>query len=203
MGVTMFKKLAIALASLTLVGVPAGAASAGPPLDVEVPDFIQLLLDADEGKSTWINITAPDFCAWALGGFMGPPPVVDDAVPATLNFTAKDGEAVVASVKSDDLYIEVWNLDDPDGPFLGPCEDIQDQLLAGSDPWATGTTSVNAQTNNLFFPPAEPRTVSDGVSGTALLDVSGESYRYHFANHGSDRCTDFRCFVMNTSLRMI
>jgi len=202
-----FKKLAIAItiASLGFVAVPIGGASAGPPQQVVVPDFIQLFLDADEGKSVWINITAPDFCLWALGGFAGPAPVVDDAVPATLNFTGQNDEATVASIKTDGLYVEVWNLDNPDGPFEGPCEDILDQLLAGSDPWATGTTSLNARTNNLFFPNAEPRQLSTGTSGTAQLDSTsgGESYRYHFSSHFNTHCSDFRCEVSNTSLRMI
>lgn len=197
----MFKKLLIVCASLAVVAVPVGGASAGPPEDVVATDYINLFLDADEGKSVWINITAPDFCGWALGGFVGPPPVVDDAIPARLNFTA-DGGAAVASIKTDGVYMEVWNLDNPDGPFVGACEDILDQLIAESDPWATGTTSVNGRTNNLFFPNDYARGVSDGVAGKALLETTegGDSYRYQYTLHGNSHC---ECGVTNTSLRMI
>ncbi len=196
--------LVVVAASLAVVAAPVGGATAGPPEAVEAPDFINLFLDVDEGKSTWINITAYDFCTWALFGFVGPAPVVDDAVPATLNFTGKDGATAVASIKTDGLYVEVWNLDNPDGPYVGPCEDILDQLLAGSDPWATGTTSLNARTNNLFFPNGATRGVSSGFSGTAQLDVvhGGDAYRYQFTGHGNSHCNDFRCDVTNTSLRM-
>lgn len=197
----MFKKLFIACASLAAIAVPVGGASAGPPEDVVASDYINLFLDVDEGKSTWINITAHDFCGWVFGGFVGPPPVVDDAIPATLNPTA-DGGAVVASIKTDGVYVEIWNLDNPDGPYEGACEDILDQLLAGSDPWATGTTSVNARTNNLFFPNDYARGVSDGVSGTAFVETteSGDSYRYKYNLSGNSKC---ECGVTNTSLRMI
>jgi hypothetical protein len=201
-GFTMFKRMLIVVAAVA-AALPGVGASAGPPESFEVPDFFQLFLDEDEGKSTWINITALDFCLWALGDFEGPAPVVDDAVPATLNFTAKGGEAAVASVKTDALYIEIWNLDNPDGPFVGPCEDILDQLLAGSGPWATGTTSLNIRTNNLFDPPAEPRAVSGGFSGTALVDAGEDTYRYQFTSHSNDSCRDFVCAVTNTSLRRI
>lgn len=197
------KKLTIALASFAVAIVPVGGASAGPPEQVDVPDFIHLFLDEDEGKSAWVNITALDFCTWALGGFEGPAPVVDDAVPATLNFPGRGGEVAVASIKAPALYIEVWNLDNPEGPFEGACEDILDQLLAGSDPWATGTTSLNIRTNNLFE--SEARPISTGFSGTALLDTTAgdESYRYHFSSHFNNRCSDFNCEVTNSSLRMI
>ncbi len=114
----MFRKLFIALVALAFLAVPVGTASAGPPEDFDVPDLIQLFLDADEGKSVWINITAPDFCLWALGGFMGPAPVVDDAVPAKLNFNGQGDKYFAPSVKVDGLYVEVWNLDNPDGPVL-------------------------------------------------------------------------------------
>ncbi len=201
----MFRKLFIALVALAFLAVPVGTASAGPPEDFDVPDLIQLFLDADEGKSVWINITAPDFCLWALGGFMGPAPVVDDAVPAKLNFIGQGDKYFAPSVKVDGLYVEVWNLDNPDGPFLGPCEDILGQLIAGTPPWATGTTSINARSNNFEFPPPQPRAVSGGFSGTALLDATGsqDSYRYHFNSHSNDRCADFRCAVTNTSLRLL
>ena len=198
----MFKKLLVACASLAVVAlVPAAGASAGPPEDVVATDYLNLFLDADEGKSVWINTTAPEFCSWALGGFVGPPPVVDDQIPATLNFTA-DGGAAVASIKTDGVYMEVWNLDNPEGPFIGACEDILGQLLAGSDPWATGTTSVNARTNNLFFPNDYARGVSEGVTGTAFLATTdgGDSYRYKYALHGNSNC---ECGVTNTSLRMV
>lgn len=199
----MFKKLFIACASVAVITIPVGGASAGPPVEVPAGDYFDLFLDVDEGTSLWINITAPDFCGWALGGFMGPAPVVDDALPATLNFTGNDGPAV-ASIKTDGVYMEVWNLDNPDGPYVGACEDILDQLLAGSDPWATGTTSINARTNNLFFDPSsdEPRGLSTGLAGTAMLDTTdgGDSYRYQFATHFNTHC---ECSVFNSSLRMI
>ncbi len=199
----MFKKLFIACASLSIVAVPVGAASAGPPVEVPAGDYFDLFLDADEGKSVWINITAPDFCLWALGGFVGPAPVVDDEIPATLNFAGNDGPAV-ASIKAAGIYVEVWNLDNPDGPFEGPCVDILDQLLAGSDPWATGTTSLNARTNNLFFEPDGDyaRGLSTGIAGTAHLETTdgGDSYRYQFTLHYNSHCD---CGVTNTSLRMV
>ena len=201
----MFKKLAIALVSVAFVAVPIGEVSAGPPEQVEAMEYFELFLDVDEGKSTWINTTAFDFCTWAFFGFEGPPPVVDDAIPATLNFTGKNAETVVASIKTDAVYVEVWNLDNPGGPYVGPCEDILDQLLSGGEPWATGTTSLNARTNNLFFQGEGSRGLSAGFAGTAELNElsSGESYRYQFNTHFNTHCSDFRCEVTNTSLRMI
>lgn len=196
----MFKKLFVACASLAVIAVPVGGASAGPPEDVVTSEYFNLFLDADEGKSVWVNITAHDFCLWALFGFEGPPPVVDDEIPATLNFGGNDG-AAVASIKTDGVYMEVWNLDNPEGPFIGACEDILEQLLAEGDPWAVGETSVNARTNNLFFPNDYARGVSEGASGTAMLETDGgDSYRYQYTLHGNSNC---ECGVTNTSLRMI
>lgn len=198
----MFKKLAVIAASLAFAALPVGGASAGPPEQIDSPDFFQLFLDVDEGKSAWINITAVDFCNWASGGFEGLAPVQDTSVPVTLNFNGPGDKYLTPSANLRDVYIEVWDLDNPDGPFVNACEDILDQLLGGGSPWATGTTSFNGKLSNVTE--AEPRAFAARANGTALLDeTAGDGgYRYHFNLHGNNRCADFRCDVTNTSLRM-
>jgi len=187
---------------LTFGLLPIASVSAAPPERIEVPDYIALYLDEDQGTSIWVNITAVSFCTWAAGGFNGPAPVVDDAVPAKLKGTGQDGSAFVGSINAS-IYVEVWELDNPDGPFLGPCEDIIDQLLSGGSPWATGTARVNAVTNNVFGTP-EARAISGNFGATATLTTNnGEAFRYQINDHFGDRCFEFRCAATHTSLRAL
>ncbi len=199
----MFNKFVIGcvLAALTIGFVPLTAASASPPERFEVPDYFSLNLDADEGKSVWFNITAVNFCTWALGGFDGPAPVEDTSTPVMLIHAGQDGGTLVASVQAD-VYVEVWNLDNPDTAGIGPCEDILDQLLAGGQPWATGTASLNGRTNNLFWLD-DVRSASDNLSASAsIVTAEGESYDYKLNFHVGNRCADYRCEIANSTLRV-
>ena len=197
---TVKRALVALLACVSMLGaVLAAPSSAGPPEDFELDDYFILFPDTNVNRSVFINITAEDFCAW---DGESPPPVVDDAVPATLNVTGS-GDAV-GSIDTD-LYIELWEFDENPSPLIGPCEDIQEQLEAGTGPWATGVARWKAKTNNLFE--SEPRSNTFGDRTTAVVtDQEGDTWTYRNVFRLNFSCNfpenaPPTCLVDNSTLR--
>lgn len=173
-------------------------ASAGPPEDFVLEDYFALFPDTNVNRSIFINITAEDFCDWDQNS----PPPVQGPVSATLNVTGS-GDAV-GSIDAD-LYIEIWEFDENPSPLIGPCEDIQQQLEAGSGPWATGTARWKAKTNNFFE--SEPRSNTFGDRTTAVVeDQDGNTWKYRNVFRLNFSCSfpedaPPTCLVDNSSLR--
>ncbi len=196
------KKLFLALASAILFGAATMAtpASAGPPEELPIDDYIVLFPDVNVNRSVFINITAQDFCAWLADG-EGPPPAIE-TVDGRLNITGSG--AAVASIDAD-LYIEMWEFDENPSPLIGPCEDIQQQLDAGSGPWATGVAKWKAKTNNLFESDARSNTFGERTTAV-LVDQDGNTWNYRNVFHLNFSCNfpgeaPPSCLVDNSSLR--
>lgn len=190
---------------LVLVGlaaVPASTASAAPPEEVQLDDYIVLFPDLNINRSVFINITARAFCDWLDTGPAGPPPAID---PVTARGVSTGKGAVVGKIDAEDLYIEVWNFDEDPSPLIGPCEDIQQQLDSGGEPWATGTADFKAKTNDAFE--SGTRGVAFGDRTTAqLTDQAGNSYSYRNVFRLNQQCNapEFAppsCLVDNSTLR--
>ena len=156
----------VAVLAVFALGLTAQTAAA-PPERVELNDFFPLFADVEDGLGLFVNIGRDDLCAWADGGFAGPPPV-DQTVSVKLNETGKG--AVVASFEGD-LSIELWRFDPDVPPLVDPCVDTDEQ----SGPWATGTAFVQANDND--FDGSHTRTNSFGVRGQGTVeDASGGTW---------------------------
>lgn len=190
----------LASAFLLVAAMAATPASAGPPEEIPIDDYIALFPDVNVNRSVFINITAEAFCQWLAEG-EGPPPAIE-TVQGRLNVTGSG--AAVGSIDAD-LYIELWQFDEDPSPLIGPCEDIQDQLDAGSGPWATGTVRWKAKTNNLFESDSRPNTFGDR-STAVLTDQAGNTWDYRNVFRLNTRCNapdeaPPACLVDNSSLR--
>jgi hypothetical protein len=134
----------------------------------------------------------------------GPPPF--PALEPVNGIGVSTGQgAVVGRIDAKDLYIEMWEFDEDPSPLIGPCEDIQQQLDAGDDPWATGFADVKAKTNDFDF--SGTRGVAFGDRTTAVVtDQDGNEYSYRnvFRLNGQCNAPEFAppaCLVDNSKLR--
>jgi hypothetical protein len=198
----MFKKLLIASCAAVVVFVPTTMASADPPVEEVWTDYFVLFPDVNVDKSVFINITARDFCDWLETGPVGPPPVLDDAVVAR-GVPTTNG-AVVGRIDAE-LYIELWNFDDPSADLVGPCEDIQQQLDNGDDPFATGIAQFKAKTNDAFESDSRGITFGDRTSAV-LVGQDGTDYHYKNVFRLTEQCNvpdmDFpSCYVDKSLLQ--
>jgi hypothetical protein len=142
--------------------------SAGPPERSEEPIFF-LFPDPDNRLAVFVNITRENFCAWAAGGFDGAPPV-ETLVPVQFKETGQG--AIVASFHAE-APVELWQLDADVPPFLGPCEDTDDQ----DAPWATGTARFGLTDNDVDV--SLTRTNSfGGRTQATVTDADGRVWRY-------------------------
>jgi hypothetical protein len=132
----------------------------------------------------FVNITARDFCDWVVDP-QGPPPAVE---PVTVQVKETGKGALVASVKADDLNIEMWNFDEGVPPLVGPCEDIADQLAEpDAEPFATGTASYQGNDNDLMGGGTGGNSFGD--SGRALVTgQDGVDYSYDWGFRVNSRC---------------
>lgn len=167
------RKRALVIAALAvLMTGPAAPASAAPPQQVEDP-FIFLFADEENGLALFVNITRESFCEWEAGGFVGPPPV-EELISAQFNETGKG--AIVLSIQQADVSIELWRLDQDVPPFVGACEDTDEQV----EPWATGTARIEANDNDLDV--SLTRTNSFGNRGQATVyDANGDAWHYSWS----------------------
>jgi hypothetical protein len=190
----------LASAFLLAAAMVATPVSAGPPEEIPIDDYIALFPDVNVNRSVFINITAESFCQWLADGAEGPPPAID-TVQGRLNVTGS-GDAV-GSIDAD-LYIELWEFDEDPSPLIGPCEDIQAQLDAGTGPWATGTARWKAKTNNLFESDNRANTFGDRTTAV-VTDQAGDTWDYRnvFRLNFSCNAPDDgppSCLVDNSSL---
>lgn len=194
-----------AAAAITVAMLPSAAAEASPPTTFEIDDWIVLFPDLDTKKAVFVNITARDFCEWVQDP-TGPPPAIEP-VTATVHDTGQG--AVVGSVMGD-LHIELWEFDEDPSPLIGPCEDIAEQLAdPEAQPFASGTVSYTARSNNAFEAP--DRANSGGDGGHAMLTDGANDYRYSWTFHVNDRCQlrphgdhfDPACLVQKGRLKAI
>lgn len=203
----MLKKTLIAAVSAIALVLPAVTASAQPPEETVVEDFIVLYPDLEYNLSVFINITARDFCDWVPDGPeppTGPPPAIDTVTSIGIE-TGKG--AIVTKLDADDLYIEMWDLGE-DSPLIGPCEDIQDQLDdPDAEPWASGTASFKAKDNDFFGTGTRGNAFGDRITAV-ITDQDGNNYDYTSLFRINSKChaPEFEapsCLVEKSRLRMV
>jgi hypothetical protein len=195
----------VAALAVSAAAVAAPSVTAAPPEDVTLTDYFLIFADLNVNRSVFVNITAVDLCEWAAGGFVGPPPVVDDDIAAVANLTGKG--ALVGHGEFEDLHIELWEFDDEPPALLGPCEDIAEQLEAGTGPWATGSADVRVKTNDFFG--SGTRTAAFGDRTTAIVtDEDGNDHAYRNVFRLNSSCHSGlsappSCLVDHSQLRML
>jgi len=178
---TMNIAIAAGLAATTML--PGSSATASPPSEAVFDDYIVLFPDVNVNRSVFINITAESFCDWLAGPPEGPPPAIDPVVGVGVG----TGQGAVVGHIDADLYIELWQFDEDPSPLVGPCEDIQEQLDAGTGPWATGIARHRAKGNDVFG--SGTRGVSFGDRTTAeLTDADGNEWVYRNVFRGNEQC---------------
>lgn len=159
--------VATAGAALTL-GASTASAEPGPPERPEV-DFFDIALDEDDGLAVFTNIGRDDFCAWEAGGFEGPAPVAG-LVPVMAKVTGQG--AIVGSLQAD-VPIELWQADPDTPPFIGPCEDTDEQEA----PWATGQVKWTGHDNDFDGSLTRTNVFGGTIRGT-VVDVDGGTWLY-------------------------
>ena len=118
-----------------------------------------------------VNITRDDFCAWEESEFDGPAPV-GTLIPA--KFKEVGPGAVVGSFQSaTQVSIELWQVDPDVPPFIGPCEDTDEQ----SAPWASGEARWMATDNDLDVSLTRMNSFGDRVTAK-VVDGAGGSWHY-------------------------
>ena len=171
-GETMRKPVIAMLLSAVLLLMWAAPVAAGPPERADEPVFFTVA-DEEHRLGVWLNITRDDFCDWEAGGFQGPPPV--DRLLTVQSKETGQG-AIVWSLRSSVVPIELWRLDDDVPPLEGPCVDTDDQ----EGPWATGTARIGGNDNDVLV--SQTRTNSFGARfQAAVTDDDGGTWRYSFA----------------------
>jgi hypothetical protein len=193
----MRRVLIVVLAGL-LAGAMAAPAGAAPPhrfdfpLEVNFPDF-------ENGVVVFVNSSRATYCTDEVVAFEetlvaffngeGPPPeeppIPESPTgfplglePITVQLKETRQGAQVFHVNEEDLYIEIWEIDNDPG-FVGPCLDTDGTEAA----LASGTTTYQRQDNDLFG--SGTRGNSFGDRGQAVLDGGG-SYEWRF--HLNNRC---------------
>ncbi len=188
----MRTRFALLLAAATMmVSVVALPVQAAPPVQEDIP-LLLVFPDFENGKVVFWNTTRDDVCAWAEGGFVGPPPVIE-LVPVTFNETGKG--AVVFSY-NEIRPIELWNFDDPDDP-VDPCVDTDEQ----DGPWATGDMRVSGHDNDLDVSLTRTNAFGDTGQGTVYTsDGSAWHYSWTFLAQ-IDQNGEFRVVNENFNLK--
>ncbi len=132
----------------------------------------------------------------------GPPPAIDPVFG--VGVSTGQG-AIVGRIDAEDLHIEMWNFDEDPSPLIGPCQDIQQQLDSGGEPWATGLADFKAKSNDVEF--TGTRGVAFGDRTTAhVVDQEGNEYSYRNVFRLNEQChaPEFAppaCLVDNSKLR--
>ena len=159
--------LVLLMATMLLAAV-AAPANAERPEVFEEPVFV-LALDPENGLSVWWNITPENFCDWVAGGEEGPPPV-EELVPVSFR-TTDDG--AMQGQYSADRPLELWTLDDDVPPYIGPCEDIENQ----TGPWATGYAKATGHDDDFEGMTLPVNTFGDKLDGH-VYDSDGGVWSY-------------------------
>ena len=160
---------ALAIASLALT-VVAGSVQAAPPERSEEP-FFQLFPDFDDGIGVFWNITRDNFCAWAEGGFVGPPPVIQ-LIPVSVHETGASGELV--GQYRGTSSVEIWLLNDPDNP-VGPCVDTEGQ----DGPFASGEAMGHGNNNDIDTVGSRRNSFGDRGQGS-VTDINGDDWHLNW-----------------------
>jgi hypothetical protein len=165
------------VAALTLpicLGIPAATAapaSATPPQAEEIATLAWIFPDTDNNLIGFLNISRADFCAWVGAGGEEPPPFVDPLSPAWVH---ERGDGGIGAVAIDDLYLELWRLDEGATPD-DACADTDDS----DAPIATGTTRMVAVDH--LFEINEHGALGAQWNGTSRLTApDGTAYKYQF-----------------------
>lgn len=161
------RRTPVVVLSAVLVLASMMPATAGPPDRVDLPVHFDTF-DADNGLLTFVNITRDNLCAWAEGGFAGPPPV-EQLITVKSKETGKG--AVVDSLHAE-VPFEIWSFDG-----VPSFETVCATELEG--PWATGTGRVSWNDNDFFVSGTRTNTFG-GSFQASVTDTDGVDWRYSF-----------------------
>lgn len=211
----MGRRTSVLLCAMLAIGVLGAPATAGPPDRVEAY-LVTGFPDVENGVAVMVNITREMWCteaqladelaflAWLEGGMQGEPPeptagplVGIDPVQAQLKETGQG--AVVARASADELWIELWPLDE-DAALAGPCTDTDD----ADGPLATGTTTFRGNDNDLDGSGTRGNAFGDRGHGQ-LTTAADEPLTYAWTFHVNTRCYGMdgppSCLVETTRIR--
>ena len=126
-----------------------------------IPDFT-IVLDADEGFVVFVNITRDDFC--------------DSGGPQedwNFHLVNSPSGALVARIQAEDVPVYLHPLNEGVPPFVGPCEDSQEE------PAFVGTADVTLNDNDVFV--SGGRTNSFGQRGHGIVYAADDGSAWHYS----------------------
>ena len=225
--------IGLAASAALVTGAVPSPATAGPPDRIEAYPGIDFP-DFENGFVVFLNTTREAVCTpeqleaelafldWVVEwgdaffqyldenggdptGFPGDfppdePPRPDGIAPVTVQQKETGKGAIVESVRGKDIPTELWRqVENP--PGVGPCTDTAD----ATEPFATGTSMVKSNDNNLFDSPSRNTSFGNHVKAS-LTDVDGNSFVYDSRFHLNFRCNapEFgppACLIDRTSIR--
>jgi hypothetical protein len=152
-------------AAFVAVASPAAADppdSSGVVERLVVPDFT-IFLDVDEGFVVFVNITRDDFCN-EVGG-----PQED----WNFHLVNSPTGVLLARIQAEDVPIYLHPLNEGVPPFVGPCEDSQEE------PAFVGTADVTLTDNDVFV--SGGRTNSFGQLGRGIVFATDNGSAWHYS----------------------
>jgi len=151
-----------------------------------IPDFT-LLADVDEGLALFVNISRDDLCDSG-----------DPQEDWNFHLVNSPPGALVARIQAPDVPIYLYPFNEDVPPFVGPCEDTQEE------PAFVGTADVTLNDNDVFV--SGGRTDSFGNRGQGIVYSTDDGSAWHYswtARYLIDRDGVFTVAVENTSLHPI
>jgi hypothetical protein len=163
------KRATVALAAVALTAALATPATAIPPHAQPDESIAAVFPDLDNGLVGYLNFTRADFCAWEVGGFVGPPPYLE----ASLSWERVTGTGEVSGNARGDLHLELWPLND-DFALESSCDDTSD----ATEPFATGRADVRASQMPLENDDGRGAWIGRIAAKAELTGSDGSRYRY-------------------------
>lgn len=160
-------------------------AQAGPPERLDFPIYY-VFYDSEHDLTVLWNLTRDDACAWAGGGFIGDPEVVE-LVPIQVKSTGQ-GALVYSSHAT--RPIELW-----DAEFESLCEDT-------ASLWASGDAHATGNDNDIEVSGTRGNSFGDRAQGT-VMDEEGGLWHYSWAFTAQESADTFDVRAENYTLKKL
>jgi hypothetical protein len=162
--------VALAASAVAMSILLAAPAAAVPPHAEPDPGVAAVFPDLDNGLVGYLNFTRAEFCAWEVGGFVGPPPYLG----SSLSWLRVTGTGEVSGNARGDLHLELWPLND-DFTLESSCEDTSD----ATEPFAIGRADVRASQMPLENDDGRGAWLGKIGFNANLTGSDGSRFRYH------------------------